>query len=31
LPGGHFDAYSGPNFEKNAGRQAEFLKKTLCA
>ena len=31
LPGGHFDAYSGPGFEKNAGRQLEFLKKTLCA
>ena len=31
LPGGHFDGYAGPNFEKNAGRQVEFLKKTLCA
>jgi fermentation-respiration switch protein FrsA (DUF1100 family) len=31
LPGGHFDAYSGPSFEKNAGRQLAFLKKTLCA
>jgi hypothetical protein len=31
LPGGHFDGYSGPNFELNAGRQVEFLKKTLCA
>jgi hypothetical protein len=31
LPGGHFDAYCGPNFERNAGRQVEFLKKTLCA
>jgi len=31
LPGGHFDGYSGSNFEKNAGRQVEFLKKTLCA
>ncbi|KAF8859635.1 Esterase/lipase [Acephala macrosclerotiorum] len=31
LPGGHFGGYSGPNFEKNAGRQVEFLKKTLCA
>lgn len=30
LPGGHFGGYSGPNFEKNAGRQVEFLKKTLC-
>lgn len=31
LPGGHFDGYSGPNFALNAGRQVEFLKKTLCA
>jgi len=31
LPGGHFEGYSGPNFERNAGRQAEFLKRTLCA
>lgn len=31
LPGGHFAGYAGPNFEKNAGRQVEFLKKTLCA
>ncbi|KAK6441113.1 hypothetical protein LTR95_002660 [Oleoguttula sp. CCFEE 5521] len=31
IPGGHFDGYSGPNFEKNAGRQAQFLKETLCA
>lgn len=30
LPGGHFDGYSGPNFEKNAGRQVEFLRETLC-
>jgi fermentation-respiration switch protein FrsA (DUF1100 family) len=30
LPGGHFDGYSGPNFEANAGRQTEFLRKTLC-
>ncbi|KAF2094345.1 alpha/beta-hydrolase [Rhizodiscina lignyota] len=29
LPGGHFDAYSGPTFESNAGTQAEFLKKHL--
>lgn len=29
LPGGHFDAYSGPNFERNAGLQAEFLKRHL--
>jgi fermentation-respiration switch protein FrsA (DUF1100 family) len=31
LKGGHFDGYSGPYFEGNAGRQVEFLKKTLCA
>lgn len=31
LPGGHFDGYSGPNFEVNAGKQAEFLRRTLCA
>lgn len=31
VPGGHFDCYSGPFFEKNAGTQAEFLKGTLCA
>ena len=29
IPGGHFDAYSGPNFEANAGTQTEFLKKWL--
>jgi fermentation-respiration switch protein FrsA (DUF1100 family) len=32
LPGaGHFDGYSGPWFEKNAGTQTEFLRRTLCA
>lgn len=31
LPGGHFDGYTGPNFEHNAGTQAEFLKKYLCS
>jgi len=31
LPGGHFEGYTGPNFEKNVTRQTEFLKKTLCA
>lgn len=31
IPGGHFDGYTGPNFEKNAGTQAEFLKKYLCS
>lgn len=29
LPGGHFDAYSGRLFERNAGTQVEFLKKWL--
>lgn len=29
LPGGHYDAYSGPNFERNAGTQVEFLRKWL--
>ena len=31
IPGGHFDGYTGPNFEKNAGKQTEFLKRTLCS
>jgi fermentation-respiration switch protein FrsA (DUF1100 family) len=31
LKGGHFDGYTGRNFEGNAGCQAAFLKKTLCA
>ncbi|KAK5172563.1 uncharacterized protein LTR77_002683 [Saxophila tyrrhenica] len=31
IPGGHFDGYTGFNFEKNAGCQAEFLKRTLCS
>jgi fermentation-respiration switch protein FrsA (DUF1100 family) len=31
LPGGHFDAYSGGNFERNAGRQVEFLRGSICA
>jgi hypothetical protein len=29
LPGGHFEAYSGPLFEQNAGTQVAFLKKWL--
>ncbi|KIW17279.1 hypothetical protein PV08_04470 [Exophiala spinifera] len=29
LPCGHFEAYSGPLFERNAGTQTEFLKKWL--
>lgn len=31
LPGGHFDGYSGPNFERSAGTQAAFLKEYLCS
>lgn len=30
LPGGHFDAYSGPNFQQNASFQAQFLKETFA-
>jgi fermentation-respiration switch protein FrsA (DUF1100 family) len=30
LPGGHFDGYTGFNFERNAGKQTEFLKQYLC-
>jgi len=31
LPGGgHFDGYTGPFFEKNAGVQTEFLRRSLC-
>jgi len=29
LPCGHFEAYAGPYFERNAGTQAEFIKKWL--
>ncbi|PMD37705.1 DltD N-terminal domain protein, partial [Hyaloscypha variabilis F] len=29
LHGGHFDGYSGPLFETNAGVQVEFLRKNL--
>ncbi|KAF5629668.1 alpha beta hydrolase superfamily hydrolase [Fusarium sp. NRRL 25303] len=29
LPGGHFDAYTGNNFERNVARQIEFLKEYL--
>ncbi|RKL44176.1 hypothetical protein BFJ72_g3909 [Fusarium proliferatum] len=29
LPGGHFDAYTGNNFERNAARQIKFLKDYL--
>jgi fermentation-respiration switch protein FrsA (DUF1100 family) len=31
LPGGHFDGYSGPNFEKNSKVQVEFLREYLCS
>ena len=31
LSGGHFDAYAGPLLAQNAGKQADFLSKTLCA
>ena len=29
LPGGHFDAYTGPNFVRNANCQTAFLKEWL--
>ncbi len=29
LPCGHFEAYTGPYFDRNAGTQAEFLRKWL--
>lgn len=31
IPGGHFDGYSGPNFERNAAVQADFLRDNLCS
>lgn len=31
LPGGHFDGYTGPNFERNTEVQVEFLKQYLCS
>ncbi|KAK4908608.1 hypothetical protein LTR49_022511 [Elasticomyces elasticus] len=31
IPGGHFDGYSGSNFQTNAGRQTEFLRQALCS
>jgi hypothetical protein len=31
LPGGHFDGYAGPNFEKNSKVQADFLREHLCS
>jgi fermentation-respiration switch protein FrsA (DUF1100 family) len=30
LDAGHFDAYDGPFFTENAGRQVQFWKKWLC-
>lgn len=29
LPGGHFDAYTGANFEKNVNRQIDFLRRNF--
>ena len=29
LPGDHFSVYNGPNFERNASTQTEFLEKWL--
>jgi pimeloyl-ACP methyl ester carboxylesterase len=31
LPGGHFDAYAGANFEKSTKVQVEFLRRYLCS
>lgn len=31
LPGGHFEAYKGPNFEGSASAQLKFLQKYLPA
>ncbi|TKA80423.1 hypothetical protein B0A55_03396 [Friedmanniomyces simplex] len=31
LPGGHFNGYTGQNFEGNAARQVRFLGEHLCA
>ena len=31
LPGGHFDGYTGKNFDKNSQVQVDFLKKYLCS
>lgn len=30
LPGGHFDGYTGPNFDRSSEVQIEFLKEHLC-
>jgi fermentation-respiration switch protein FrsA (DUF1100 family) len=29
IPGGHFDGYSGPSFEKNAKTQADYIQEYL--
>ncbi|KAG6009978.1 hypothetical protein E4U21_000749 [Claviceps maximensis] len=31
IPGGHFDGYSGPNFERSARCQVDFLRQYLCS
>ncbi|KPI36677.1 putative 31.7 kDa protein in traX-finO intergenic region [Cyphellophora attinorum] len=31
LPGGHFDGYTGKNFDKNTSVQIEFLREHLCS
>jgi fermentation-respiration switch protein FrsA (DUF1100 family) len=31
LPGGHFDVYSGSNFDRNSQFQADFLRQYLCS
>jgi hypothetical protein len=31
LPGGHFDGYSGSNFEKSIKVQTEFLREHMCS
>lgn len=31
LPGGHFDGYTGFNFDKNTEVQIEFLRRHLCS
>jgi fermentation-respiration switch protein FrsA (DUF1100 family) len=30
LDGGHYDSYSGPVFDTNVARQADFLREKLC-
>lgn len=31
LPGGHFEGYSGPNFETSVAVQVDFLREHLCS